>query len=144
MSKGNATENDIVKFIFNNVAMPSYGTNLQVNLHTADPGEAGTATTNAANYTGYTSVTVSRNSSGWTNCAATSPFSADPDGPAMKNTAEIAFPECTGGSNTITHVSVSVVATGQILYKGALVSPLSVSNLITPRFPAGALVIAED
>jgi len=144
MSKGNATENDIVKFIFHNTAMPAYGTNLQVNLHTADPGEAGTATTNAANYTGYAPVTVPRSSSGWTNCSAVSPYAADPNGPAMKNAADIVFPECTGGSNTITHVSVSVVSTGQILYKGALTSPLSVSSLITPRFPAGSLVIAED
>jgi hypothetical protein len=144
MSKSNQTENDIVRFIFNNVAMPSYGSVLQVNLHTADPGEAGTATTNAANYTGYAPVTVPRDTTGWTNCAATDPFPADSAGPAMKNTAEITFPECTGGSNTITHVSVSVVATGQILYKGALTAALSITNLITPRFPAGTLVMVED
>ena len=28
MSKSNATENDFIKFVFNNVAMPSYGATL--------------------------------------------------------------------------------------------------------------------
>ena len=36
MSKANATENDFVKFVFNAVAMPSYGAALQLNLHTDD------------------------------------------------------------------------------------------------------------
>lgn len=144
MSKSNATENDLVKFIFNAVAMPSYGSNLQVNLHTADPGESGTATTSAPTYTGYVAVPVSRDGAGWTICDGTDPYAANANGNAAKNTAEVTFPECTGGSDTITHASVSVVATGQVLYKGALTAPLNVSNLITPRFPAGTLVLAED
>lgn len=144
MSKGNATENDIVKFIAQGTAMPSYGANLQVNLHTADPGETGTATTNAPTYTGYAAVSVARDNTGWTICDGTNPYGSNANGPAFKNAAEITFPECTGGSDTITHASVSVVATGQILYKGALTASLSVSNLITPRFPAGTLVMVED
>lgn len=133
MSKSNATENDIVKFIFNNVAMPSYGSNLQVNLHTADPGEAGTATTSAPTYTGYAAVAVARDGTGWT---VTNNQSV--------NTAEVTFPECTGGSDTLTHASVSVIGSGQILYSGALTASLIVSNLITPRFPAGTLIMQED
>ena len=144
MSKSNATENDWVKFVAQGTALPSYGSNLQVNLHTADPGEAGTATTSAATYTGYAAVAVSRDASGWTICDGTNPYGANTAGPAFKNAAEVTFPECTGGANTITHASVSVVATGQILYKGALTASLSVSNLITPRFPAGTLVMVED
>lgn len=35
MSKSNVTENDFVKFVFNGVAMPSYGATLQLNFHTA-------------------------------------------------------------------------------------------------------------
>ncbi len=144
MSKSNATENDWVKFVAQGTALPSYGSNLQVNLHTADPGESGTATTSAATYTGYAAVSVSRDASGWTICDGTNPYGANTAGPAFKNAAEVTFPECTGGTNTITHASVSVVATGQILYKGALTASLSVSNLITPRFPAGTLVMVED
>jgi hypothetical protein len=144
MSKANATENDIVKFVANAVAMPSYGSNLQVNLHTADPGEAGTATTSAPTYTGYAAVAVSRDGAGWTICDGTAPYNANANGNAFKNTAEVTFPEATAGSDTITHCSVSVVATGQILYKGALTAPLNISALITPRFPAGTLVVVED
>lgn len=144
MSKGNATENDLVKFIANAVAMPAYGANLQVNLHTADPGEAGTATTSAPTYTGYVAVSVSRDGAGWTICDGTNPYAPNASGNGFKNTAEVTFPECTGGSDTITHASVSVIATGQVLYKGALTASLSISNLITPRFPAGTLVMAED
>jgi hypothetical protein len=144
MSKSNATENDWVKFVAQATALPSYGSNLQVNLHTADPGEAGTATTSAPTYTGYAAVSVSRDAAGWTICDGTNPYAANASGNAFKNTAEITFPECTGGSDTITHASVSVVATGQILYKGSLTASLNVSNLITPRFPAGTLVMAED
>jgi hypothetical protein len=144
MSKGNTTENDFVKFIANATAMPSYGSNLQVNLHTGDPGEGGTATTNPPTYTGYAAVSVSRDASGWTICDATDPYASNASGPAFKNAAEITFPECTGGTDTITHFSISVVATGQILYKGALTASIAVSNLITPRFPAGTLVCSED
>lgn len=144
MSKSNATENDFVKFIANAVAMPSYGSNLQVNLHTADPGEAGTATTNAPTYTGYAAVSVARDSGGWTICDGTNPYADNASGNAFKNAAEITFPECTGGSDTLTHASVSVVATGQILYSGALTASINVSNLITPRFPAGTFICSED
>lgn len=133
MSKSNATENDVLSFIFNATPFPSYGGTLQVNLHIADPGEAGTATTSPPTHTGYVAVAVSRDGAGWT-----------VSGNQASNTAEITFPECTGGSDTITHASVSVVATGQILYSGALTAPINISNLITPRFPAGTLVMQED
>lgn len=144
MSKGNSTENDLVKFIANGTAMPSYGSNLQVNLHTADPGEAGTATTNAPTHTGYVAVAVSRDGAGWTICDGTNPYASNAAGNGFKNTAEVTFPECTAGSDTITHCSLSVVATGQILYKGALTAPINISALITPRFPAGTMIMVED
>lgn len=132
MSKGNQTENDIMQFVFNGVAMPAYGANLYVHLHTSDPGEAGTGSSNEANYTGYAAVAVARDNSGFT-----------VTGNQAVNTAEVTFPECTGGSNTITHASVTTVG-GQILYSGALNAPINISNLITPRFPAGTLVMTED
>jgi hypothetical protein len=135
MSKGNTTENDFVAFVFNATAMPSYGSNLYVSLHTADPGEAGDQTTSEATYTGYARVLVSRDGAGWT-----------VSGNEAENTAEITFPECTGGTNTITHVAVGTAASGagQILYSGALTASIAVSNLITPRFPAGTLIMQED
>jgi hypothetical protein len=147
MSKSNATENDFVKFEANAVAMPAYGANLQVNLHTADPGEAGTPATSAATYLGYTSVLVSRDAAGWTISDSTVPYAASPTGSAYKNTAQITFPECDPafvGTETITHVSTSSPSTGQILRKTSLSVPIVVAALITPLFPAGTLVFAED
>jgi hypothetical protein len=145
MSHGNATENDLIKFIGNGVAMPSYGANLQVNFHTADPGETGTATTNEPTWTGYAAVAVARDNTGWTICDPDSPYAANANGSAMKNAAEITFPECTaGGPESMTHTSISVVATGQIIVKGALTSPILVSPNQTPRFPPGTLVYKID
>lgn len=135
MSKSNSLENQVVALIFNGTALPWANANLFVALHTADPGEAGDQTTSEATYTGYARVSVARDSGGWTVA-----------GNQASNTAEITFPECTAGSNTITHVSVGLVISGasQILYKGALTASIAVSNLITPRFPAGTLVLQED
>jgi hypothetical protein len=144
MSKGNTTENDYVKFEANAVSMPAYGASLQINLHVADPGEAGVATTSPPTYTGYVAVSKPRDNTGFTICDGTNPYAANADGNAYKNASDVIFPEATGGSDTITHVSVSVIATGQILRSTALTAPLNVSNQITPLFLAGTLVWAED
>jgi len=136
MSKGNTTELDLLKKVFNNTAIPwdAIG-NLYVSLHTNDPGEAGNQESNEADYTGYTRKPVSRDSYGW-----------DASGNPTKNVAEITFPQCTGGTNVITHLAIGTLSTGagQILYKGALSGNISVSNLITPRIVAAALQILED
>jgi len=145
MSKSNATENDFVKFVFNGTAMPGYGANLQVNFHTADPGEAGTATTAEPTYTAYAAVNVARDDTGWTICDADGTPNAA--GSAAKNAAEITFPEVESGfvgTETLTHGSVSVVATGQILYSGALTQQIIISALNTPRLPAGTVIFLED
>ncbi len=145
MSKSNATENDFVKFVFNAVAMPSYGAALQLNFHTADPGEAGTATTSEPTPTNYTPKTVSRDGAGWTICDADGTPNAA--GSAAKTAVAVDFDEIESGfvgTETWTHGSVSVVATGQILYSGALTQPIIVSALATPRFPAGTVLFRED
>jgi hypothetical protein len=145
MSKANATENDFVKFVFNAVAMPSYGAVLQLNFHTADPGEAGTATTSAPTPTSYAAQTVTRDDTGWIICDTNGTPNAS--GSAVKNAAQVTFPEVESGfvgTETWTHGSVSVVATGQILYSGALTQPIIVSALTTPLFPAGTVMFSED
>lgn len=147
MSKSNATENDYVKFEANNVAMPNYGATLQINLHTADPGEAGTATTNQPTYTAYVPQVVSRDSSGLTICDGTNPYAPNASGPGYKNTALVSFPEYEGGfagTETITHSSISVIATGQILRSSALQATRIYAAGITPTFPAGTMVWIED
>jgi hypothetical protein len=145
MSKSNPTENDFVKFIFNAVAMPAYGALLQLNFHTADPGEAGTATTSAPTSTAYVAQTVTRDGTGWVICDPDGTPNAD--GSAAKNAAQVTFPEIEAGfvgTQTWTHGSVSVVATGQILYSGALTQAIIVSALTTPIFPAGTVLFLED
>ena len=145
MSKSNATENDFVKFVFNAVAMPSYGASLQLNFHTADPGEAGTATTSEPTPVNYVAQTVARDGSGWTICDADGTPNAS--GSAAKTAVVVTFPEIEGGfvgTETWTHGSVSVVATGQILYSGALTQSIIVSALTTPNFPAGTVLFRED
>jgi hypothetical protein len=107
MSFGNTTETDVLGKIFNNTALPFDAiTSLYLSLHTADPGEGGDQTTSEATYTSYTRVAVSRSASGWTVSGATA-----------TNAALIQFPQCTGGSNTITHVAIGTASssTGQIL-----------------------------
>lgn len=143
MSKGNTFENDWLKLIFQATAIANIAdnaatsplTNLYVSLHTGDPGEAGDQETNEADYTGYARKAVARTSGGWT-----------VSNNAVENAAEIAFDECTAGSNTITHFAVGtlVSGTGKVLYKGALDASLAVSAGITPSFAAGDLDITED
>lgn len=145
MSKSNATENDFVKFIFNNVAMPSYGATLQLNFHTADPGEGGTATTNAPTPVNYVAQIVTRDGAGWVICDSDGTPNAA--GAGAKNASQVTFPEIESGfagTETWTHGSVSVVATGQILYSGALTQSIIVSALTTPIFPAGTVLFRED
>lgn len=145
MSKSNATENDFVKFVFNAVAMPSYGAALQLNFHTADPGEGGTATTNLPTPTNYAAQSVTRDNTGWIICDADGTPNAA--GACAKNAAQVTFPEIESGfagTETWTHGSVSVVATGQILYSGALTQSIIVSALTTPIFPAGTVLFRED
>lgn len=136
MSKANATEADLVAYIFNATAISWNGVgNLYVALHTADPGEAGGQNTSEATYTGYARVAVARDNTGWT-CA----------GNTATNAAQIQFGLCTAGSETVTHFSVGTASSGagQILYSGALNSSLAVSNNVQPTFAAGGLTVSEE
>lgn len=73
MSFGNVTENDLARLIYNAVGIANLAdnaaaspiTNIAVALHAADPGEAGTQSTNEVSYTGYGRVNVARTAGGW-------------------------------------------------------------------------------
>lgn len=134
MSKANTTENDVLKMILQGTD-PAYraGANLYLALFTADPGEAGSIA-NEATYTSYARVALVK-ATAWTDGGST-----------FSNAGLIQFPQCTGGSNLITHVALITTASGagQILYKGALNSSLTVTNLIQPQFAIAALSISED
>lgn len=143
MSMGNTFENDVQKLIFNATAIANIAdnaaasplTSLYVSLHTGDPGEAGDQTTSETSYTSYARVAVLRNGTGWTVSAA-----------EATNAALVQFPQCTGGSATITHVGIGTASSGagKLMFSGALSASLSVSSGIQPQFAAGALDITAD
>ena len=109
MRMSNALENNLLLLIFNATAWADYAENdttsphtqIAVALHEADPGEAGSMSTNEADYTSYARVNVNRNSGGWT-------VTNNSVSPA----ANIDFPAGTGGSGTITHFSVGKTGGG--------------------------------
>jgi hypothetical protein len=143
VSKSNVFENDLLKLIFNATAIANIAdnaassplTNLQVGLHTADPGEGGDQTTSETAYTGYARVAVARTTGGWTAASAgsTSPV------------ANIDFPQCTAGTSTITHgaVGTAVSGAGKLLYSGTVTPNISVSTGVIPRLTT-ASTITED
>lgn len=146
MSMTDTFEADILKLVFNATAIANIAdnaasspiTNLYISLHTANPNETGDQTTNETSYTSYTRVAVARTTGGWT-VSGTAPTQA-------ANVAAITFPQCTGGSATITHVGIGTLVSGagKLLYWGALTSSLSVSNGITPVFAINAMVVTQD
>ncbi len=144
MSLSNAAEASILDLIFNNTAYANVGdaSGLQpsgsagsfyIALHTADPGETGTGTTSEATYTSYARVAVARSGAGFTR-SATAPTQ-------VANTAAVTFPTCSGGSNTITHFSITLASSGAsaLVGSGALTSSLAVSTGAnpTPTFAIG-------
>lgn len=134
MSFSNATETTLSAKIFTATAISwDAATELDIHLHTADPGEGGTSATNEANYTSYALVTVDRAATDWT-----------VSGGVTTNDNLIQFPQCTGGTNTITHVSITPQGSTEIIVSGALNSSVAVSNGIQPQFAANALSITID
>lgn len=147
MSMSNTFETELLNHIFNNSAVANVGDatglrgsttagSLYIALHTADPGEAGSATTSEATYTSYARQAVARSAGGFT-----------VSGNSVSNAAAVTFPACTGGSNTITHFSVVKESSGAsvIIVSGALASSLAVSSGVnTPQFAIGALTATAD
>lgn len=149
MSLSNASENDLLLLLFNNVNWANVGdaTGLRgsssagsfyVSGHTADPGETGDQTTSEASYTGYARAPVARSGSGWT-------VSAN----QASNAASISLGACTAGSNTLTYLVIGrdPSSTGEIIGSGVISSPISglaVSAGITPTIAIGALTFTFD
>lgn len=134
MSKSNATENDVLKANLKGTD-PAWRSNANryLALYTADPGEAGTATTSEIAYTNYARVAV--------------PVADWVDGGSdFSNTNLLQFPVCGVTGAVATHVAIVTTSAGagQILYSGALDASLTISNLIQPQFAAGALHVQED
>jgi len=106
-------------------------TNVVSTLHTADP-TSGNQTTSEASYTGATRVNVARTSGGWS-CSSG----------VATNVAAVVHGACTGGSNTISHVSLGKAAsgTGEVEVAGAVTTPLAVSTGVTPQFAISGISV---
>lgn len=142
MSMADATENNLLKLIFNATAWANYAdnaastpqTNIDVALHTADPGDAGSQSTSEATYTSYARVSVARTTGGWTvTTNSVSPF------------ANIDFPAGTGGSGTVTHFSTGKTGGGAtaILFSGTVTPNIVTGNGVTPRLTTASTITLD-
>lgn len=135
MSFSNTAETAILNYIFagSNVSWDS-NTDLWLVLHTDDPGEAGTAVTSEATYTSYARVAVTRSTD----------FTIS--GNSVSNANLEQFPQCTGGSNTITYASIVTTSSGAgtIIVRAELSSSISVTSGVQPQFASGALSFTLD
>lgn len=127
----NTAETAIMKLIFQAVAWGNMAdnaattpqTNVSNALHTADPADAGTASTSEATYTSYARVNVARTTGGWTETSG-----------SISPVAAITFPAATGGSSTVTHTSAGKTGGGasDIWMVGTVTPNIAVSNPIQP------------
>jgi len=143
MSKGDTFENDLLKLIFNAVAISGIAdnaasgalTNLYVSLYTASPGEAGDQTTNECAYTSYARVAVARTAGEWT-------VSANSVSPA----ATISFPAKTGGTDeTATYAGIGTASSGagKLLFYGAISPTIPISNGVIPILQTGSTIVED-
>lgn len=146
MSKSDAFENALLLHIFNNVAIANIGDaaglppsatagNLWWSLHTADPGEVGTAITNETAYGGYARQARARSSAGFV-----------VTGSSVSPAADVDFPECTASpGGPITHFGIVNTASGagMLLYKGTMTPNITMAVGTIPRIKASS-TITED
>lgn len=143
MSKSDTFENDVLKLIFNATAIANIAdnaassplTNLQLGLHSADPGDTGTQATSELAYTGYARVAVARTSGGFT-----------VTGNSVSPVADATFGTATGGTMVpATHASIGVASSGatKYLYSGTLSPNVTISSGVAPVIAAGSTV-TED
>lgn len=149
MSISDTTENAILALVFNATAWANYAdnaattpqTNIGVSLHTADPVDTGTASTNEATYTSYTRVNVARTSGGWT-VSGTTPTQVSP-------VAAINFPAGTGGSGTVTHFATAksnaTPPTGAqaILWSGTVTPNIVTGSGVTPSLSTASTITLD-
>ena len=133
MSMSNTAENKVLKALLQGTDIDfRVSDNLYLALFTADPTENGVFT-NEATYTGYARVAMPKESA-WTDGGST-----------FTNATLLQFPQCTAGSNTITHFAVCTLSSaGEVVVSGALNAPLNISSGIQPQFAIGSLSVGAD
>lgn len=146
MSKSNTFENELLLLIFNNTAIADIGDaaglratttagSLYWALHTADPGEAGSAVTSETAYTGYARVAAARSGADFT-----------VTGSSVSPAANVDFGECTASAGgPVTHFSVVNTASGagKILYSGTMSPNITMAVGVIPRIKTTS-TITED
>lgn len=146
MSKSNTFENALLNLIFKNTNIPGIGDagglrgsvvagNLYWALHTADPGEAGSAVTSEAAYTGYVRMPAAR--------GAGFVVTGNQVAPA----ADVIFPAATGafgGPVTFASIVDTPSGAGTILYSGAMTPAVTIAAAVEPKILAATTVITED
>ena len=135
MSFSNSAETSVLQQVFVGTALPwAANSDLWIALYVADPGEAGTATTNEATYGGYARVTLTR----------ASDFTVS--GNTVSNANLEQFAACTSGTNTITHAAIVTTSSGAgtIIVRAALSSSITVSTGVQPQLSSGALSFTLD
>jgi hypothetical protein len=146
MSKSDVWENDLLLLIFNNTTVANIGDatglrgstvagSLYWSLHTADPGEAGTAVTSETAYTGYARVAAARSGAGFTVTAN-----------SVSPPANVDFGECTAApGGAITHFGIVSTASGagKLLYKGTMTPNITMATGVIPRIKTTS-TITED
>ena len=146
MSKSNTFETDLLGLIFNNTAIADIGDvaglrastvagSLYWSLHTADPGEPGTAVTSETAYTGYARVAAARSGAGFV-----------VTGNSVSPAANVDFAECTAAPGTaITHFGIVNTASGagKLLYKGTMTPNPTMAVGVIPRIKSTS-TITED
>lgn len=144
MSASNSFETAILNLFFANSNFANVGDatglrgstaagSLYISLHTADPGETGTAVTNETAYTNYARVAVARSGAGWT-----------VSGNSASNAAIVSFPACGVTGATITHFGIVETSSGAGALHFSGTASLSVSSGITPQFAIGVLTTTAD
>jgi hypothetical protein len=149
MSISDTTENNILNLFFRAVTIAGYAatagteTNIGISLHTADPGDAGTATTSEITtgaYAGYTRVNVARSTGGWSAAASGS----------ISPAANIDFPAGTGGTGATasffaTASSNATPPTGAatILWSGTITPNIVCGNGVTPRLTTASTITLD-
>lgn len=116
MAKSSASANALVALMYNATAIATVADNaastpitvVQIAAHTADPGAAGTQSTNETSYTGYARTTPARTTGGFT-CSAG----------VVTLVADASFGACTAGTATLTHWSTGpATGGGQVWHRG--------------------------
>ena len=146
MSISNTTESAILKLVYNATAWSNYADNaatspqtqVGISLHTADPGDTGTASTSEVTYTSYTRINVARTTGGFTETSG-----------SVSPVATMAFPAGTGGSGTVTHFATAksnaTPPTGaqDILWSGTVTPNIVTGNGVTPQLTTSSTITLD-